>query len=731
MDGITRLLLSSLSGVFALVLGGIALAQAPHKRLNRLFALYNLFLAARFILPAMAVPFLDHGPALFLYRFAQACFPIYGFFLLCFTQEVAAIYNRTGPSRLRHLTLAAVVLLFPLYLSPLMIKDFAPVSGVASHFAPVIGPAYFIQNITFFVLFSIAVVTVFRQLQLTHGLMRNQLMFMALGMAIGLFAMAIYVASRVAADMAWLYFSLQVLMNFCFAYTMFKYRLFDFDLWMRRIAIFSGVYLSLAIVPVLVFFPFRERLMPTGERLWAVLCVAALVYGVLFSLAPMVISYLRVRAEKSMWMNLKTQLEFLKEASETLTAENRLSHPDIAVRVTDALKEFYWNRMKTPLAFILAAVVDAKDHMSFSIQPNADIDSTVLNNFFVSLRALPEGALPVPFSRLDVERRIDLPHGDHLHDHLDTISKYMFSNAIEFCAPSVHDGKFHGAVMVGAKEKGIFMPDELTMILTMASHTALAARKAELLTSNKELEKLDELKHELISNITHEFKSPVGVVENAVQILMDDVEQGRLDKNRISEYLMMIRNNNSRLGVFIQNLLDVAKIENGKVHLKPATVDVEKLLRDSLELFRPTLDKKRIEPVFRSPGPTKARIDPEKIKQVFCNLLSNAIKFSDKGPLTVLLEPDGSNVLVTVRDTGRGIEPDHLDSVFEKFFQVPDARDAHPEGTGLGLAIARGWVEAHHGRLWAESEGPGKGASFYVQIPLAPNADNEDWEEEL
>src|SRR5262249_42799369 len=145
------------------------------------------------------------------------------------------------------------------------------------------------------------------------------------------------------------------------------------------------------------------------------------------------------------------------------------------------------------------------------------------------------------------------------------MNTYLISNEIDLCCPCVHDGKLYGLVLLGAKRKGIYSGEEVAALQLMASHVASAVRKCELLQLTRELYALDQMKGDLISNITHEFKSPLAIIESAIEVLMGDARKGRLDANKVTDYLVMMKNGVGNLETFIQGLLDVAKIEQAKL----------------------------------------------------------------------------------------------------------------------------------------------------------------------
>jgi signal transduction histidine kinase len=161
-------------------------------------------------------------------------------------------------------------------------------------------------------------------------------------------------------------------------------------------------------------------------------------------------------------------------------------------------------------------------------------------------------------------------------------------------------------------------------------------------------------------------------------------------------------------------LLHIARIQDDNYQVNKTTLDLSEMLERAIESFRPLSDKKKIQLVKNIEPNLILSADPDKIYQVVSNLLSNAIKFSDGGTIHILLKRDGKSVHCSVKDQGKGIETKYLAKIFDRFFQV----DAGSKGSGIGLTIAKAWVEAHDGKIRAESEGVGTGTKIIFSMPV-------------
>jgi signal transduction histidine kinase/GGDEF domain-containing protein len=244
--------------------------------------------------------------------------------------------------------------------------------------------------------------------------------------------------------------------------------------------------------------------------------------------------------------------------------------------------------------------------------------------------------------------------------------------------------------------------------------------------ANQELRKIDAMKSEFVSVASHELRTPLAAIKNAVQLMLSG-KTGEINENQ-SKFLSMAERNINRLTNILNDLLNLSRIESGKIELKFENLELKGITELTASSLRPQADVKSIQiEVEISKQLPAVYGDPEKIEQILTNLIGNAIKFTpDGGKILItakLFSPEREGgprhtVAVSVKDTGVGIPSEHLDPIFEKFHQVESSLHRSVTGTGLGLAITKGLVEAHQGKIWVESE-VGKGSTFTFTLPLA------------
>ena len=254
----------------------------------------------------------------------------------------------------------------------------------------------------------------------------------------------------------------------------------------------------------------------------------------------------------------------------------------------------------------------------------------------------------------------------------------------------------------------------------------LEEASAELREANNRLRELDRLKDEFISTVTHELRTPLTSIRAFSEILLANPD---MEVEQRGKFLAIIVKESERLTRLINQVLDMAKIDSGRIDWHIADLDLRELIEDAVNSTRQLFNDKAV--ALREELGDKPVIiagDHDRLIQVIINLLSNAVKFcSDQGgEVTIQLYPLAHRWRITVIDNGPGIAADQHQLIFEKFHQVTDAHAGKPKGTGLGLPISQKIVEHHGGSIWVESE-PGQGATFIVDLPGKPHA---DWETE-
>ena len=235
-----------------------------------------------------------------------------------------------------------------------------------------------------------------------------------------------------------------------------------------------------------------------------------------------------------------------------------------------------------------------------------------------------------------------------------------------------------------------------------------------------ELQELDRIKSAFLANMSHELRTPLNSILGFADVMLEELD-GPLTEYMHND-LRLIQKNGQHLLHLINDVLDMAKIEAGRMNLNPEKFRVFEILEEVTSITSTLASEKNLSLFIDATSDEEAEVyaDRTRIRQVMINLVNNSIKFTEKGKIAVKVTPmEGGSVIITVKDTGIGIPPEKLESVFQEFTQVDTSTTRKVGGTGLGLPISRRLVEMHGGRLWAESTGVnGEGSTFFVELPV-------------
>ena len=326
----------------------------------------------------------------------------------------------------------------------------------------------------------------------------------------------------------------------------------------------------------------------------------------------------------------------------------------------------------------------------------------------------PKGNIPVDFGVDDVKTEINYKKDDEEYDF--DVMRY----ASIFSPISTQD-RFFGTVEILREDE--LSKEDTTCFQTLVSQVALPLASAilyeEISEKNEKLVKLEKLKSEFVSIVSHELRTPLQPINNALDIILSGKAGEVTDK--MENFLNMGKRNVKRLRSIIDDLLNLSKIEAGKMEYHFEKTNLAEPVKMVLSTFAPMALEKNIslEAVLKA-DEADVYADSQKIEQVLTNLVSNALKFTDeKGKVKIILSENKKHPdlwLIEVKDNGIGISEENLGKVFDKFQQIENSLSRKVGGTGLGLPIAKEFIVAHRGQIWVESI-EGKGTSFFFTLP--------------
>jgi signal transduction histidine kinase len=287
--------------------------------------------------------------------------------------------------------------------------------------------------------------------------------------------------------------------------------------------------------------------------------------------------------------------------------------------------------------------------------------------------------------------------------------------------PLYREGTPFGTIVLRRLEVRPFTDHEIGLLRTFGDQAAIALENVrlfrEIQDKSRQLEVANQHKSDFLANMSHELRTPLNAIIGFSEVLLERLFGDLNDKQ--DDYLKDFHSSGRHLLQLINDILDLSKVEAGRMELDVSSFDVGDAISNAMTLVRERAQRHSIT-LGQSVEPSIGDIvaDERKLKQILLNLLSNAVKFTpDGGSIDVTAAKNGDDIVIAVRDTGIGIAPEDQQAVFEEFRQVGRNYTNKHEGTGLGLALTRKFVELHGGRIWLESE-MGRGSTFTFTIPM-------------
>jgi signal transduction histidine kinase len=319
---------------------------------------------------------------------------------------------------------------------------------------------------------------------------------------------------------------------------------------------------------------------------------------------------------------------------------------------------------------------------------------------------------------------------------IDLLTKF----GAEVVTPLNIKGKVIGLIILGRKESGdMYNDQDLRVLEIVGAQAAIAIENAvlyevaknfniklkkevkeataELRAANEELKRLDVAKSEFISIASHQLRTPLTIIKGYISMLIEG-SFGRLTDKETGA-LKKVFESNERLIQLVEDLLDISRVESGRLQFNFKEIRLEQIVDSVVNELAPIAQKRGLELKYKIANKLlpKIKIDEEKIRQVIMNLIDNSIKYTEKGSIVIDLSRAGGNIHFCVTDTGRGIRKNEFPSLFKKFSRGKGTFLIDTGGNGLGLYVGKMMIEAHHGKIWAESEGKDKGAKFCFTLP--------------
>lgn len=512
------------------------------------------------------------------------------------------------------------------------------------------------------------------------------------------------------------------------AYAIIKYRFMDIRFILGRGAVYFSSFATVTALTFLLMFLNNQLSQPLSFNVAGPLIV---VLSVIFF--QFILRFFEKLASKYFYYTFYSYQKVLTDLGERLTKVLELDK--LSSLIVSTLRD----TMKLDRTVVLLRELEGGD---YQIQENIGFKeengiSLVKDNFLTLY--LEENKKPV----VEEELFLAVRDSQDLKEKgkLKKLQTNMKRIEAALCLPLFIEEKIIGMIILGNKiSKEHYSAQDIELLTILTNQASIAFQNArsysqiEDLSENlqekvdeqtKELKKayddlkvLDESKSEFISMASHQLRTPLSAIKGYISMLIEGSYGEISEKAR--EKLNNVFQSNERLIKIVNDLLDISKVEMGKMELEKAPTQLEDLLQSCYEEMKIGAEKKSVKFILKKPKTPlpKIEIDSLKMRQVFLNLIDNAIKYTQKGKIEIEIEKKDSRVSISVRDTGEGLSLKEKRDAFGGFTRGSAGLAYFIEGAGLGLYVAKKFLELQGGKIWVESEGKGKGSTFYVELPL-------------
>jgi len=309
------------------------------------------------------------------------------------------------------------------------------------------------------------------------------------------------------------------------------------------------------------------------------------------------------------------------------------------------------------------------------------------------------------------------------------------------CLPLLIKGKIIGMIVLGNKISGDpYFEQDIKLLINLSSQASIAFQNAklyseiqkfnkkledevekatkELKEAYEELQKLDKAKSEFVSIASHQLRTPLTAIKGYISMMLEKVYGNPPQK--MKDPLKNIYASNERLIKLVNDLLNVSRIEAGRIEIKKESFSLEEVTISIIKELKNLAENKNIYLKLAKHKKTLSNVfaDKDKIRQAIANIIDNAIHYTDKGGITVEIKENKNNLQIAIKDTGEGMTKTEIISLFESFSRGKAGTKLWTEGTGLGLYVTKKLITLNEGKVWAESEGKNKGSTFYIELPI-------------
>ena len=510
------------------------------------------------------------------------------------------------------------------------------------------------------------------------------------------------------------------------AYAILRYRLMDIKLVLRKGSIFILSIISITVIATLLQYLFFDIfLLPASPSsiITLLLCLALYKY---------IEKYFYKIANKYFFTSLYDANEVIKSLTDGLssTIESEKIYKIISESINESLHPKY-----------LAVLILNSDTKKFEVgyAENINLEKSLIEPCSDFIKIFINNPFPLVTEELEQQNIVGYKK----------LAKRLNICKTAVAIPLKAKNELIGLIILGNKEtKDVYGKEDLEMLRIIGRQAVMAIengllynevmnfniglkdkiKKAteklnvvnvNLQKANKELKQLDQTKSEFISIASHQLRTPLTAIKGYGSMLLDG-DFGEVKEERQKEAIRKMFISNNRLINLVENLLNISRIESGRLKFEFKSESLVTLAREIYDNLKQAAEDKGlylkfIEPQNKLPD---VNMDSEKIRQIVINFIDNAIKYTKEGGITVSVFKKDKNIVCCVADTGMGVDKEEQAKLFRKFARGKDAFLVNTEGMGLGLYVAQMMIEAHNGNIWVESGGDEKGSKFCFSIPL-------------
>ncbi len=591
------------------------------------------------------------------------------------------------------------------------------------------GPGLYFFALYFFLTTLFAFINLVKKYLVSEGNEKLQLKYLFLGLVItSLFGGTFNLIFPLFGDyrFVWMgpFFALFTV-GFVF-YAIVKHRLMDIRVAVGKTVIYVSSFLFIALFSYVIFFLLLPLDINPRYKIMTVALLSALVFN------PALHLFERM-ASRYLYYSFYFTEKTLRELGEKLTEILDIRE------LTDLITSTLMDTLKTERAVIL---IRDENTGKFDIAKNIGFKeengiSLVQDNFLTEW--LKKNKKPLVYEELSLllEEAQDRRRKKKIEDLLENMRKIEAN----ICLPLIFRDKIVGIIVLGEKRSGDpYFKQDIELLNNLSHQVSVAVENArlylevqdlsqnlekkvesqvkELKRAYRKLQRIDKTKTEFMSIVSHQLRTPLSIIKGHLSMLNEGVYDD--DEEKKKKVINNVYQANERLIALVNDVLNISRIQSGRVEINKEEKDVVELVRDMTEKMNPSAEEKGIDLVFHEPQEEfpLLNIDASKIENVLINLIDNAIKYTEEGSVELRLERKEESVIIRIDDTGEGMSREELDKLFETFSRGSAGKKHWIQGSGLGLYIARQFVEMHDGKVWAESEGKGKGSTFYIELPL-------------